>query len=309
VTDRHNPLVIGEHRPWPKPPCQELTPLTRLPVAWPSIGKSSHVGGGRRYQEGQICATRQRWLKVIARSTGHLKGSVRALENRATQVGRRRAYAGSTRLGGISDNGMQLVGQRIGNVGRWDHGRAVLTHRDHSRRRFLVTPTGVASPQDTDLDEQEFEIALAVRTCAHGTNFMARAQPVVDPLRIASVEMVPTGDGVRLQTWTSGTVRDSAPVLLIHGGPGMWDYLEPVADMLAPITMVHRFDQRGCGGSDPSEKHTIARYMADIDALRGHWEHERWIVMGQAGPPGPQEPAVPDIIASTRGSGREHWRT
>jgi proline iminopeptidase len=111
---------------------------------------------------------------------------------------------------------------------------------------------------------------------------MARAQPVVDPLRIACVEMVPTGDGVRLQTWTSGTVRDSAPVLLIHGGPGLWDYLGPVADMLAPITMVHRFDQRGCGGSDPSEDHTIARYIADIDALRGHWEHERWIVMGHS---------------------------
>jgi proline iminopeptidase len=56
----------------------------------------------------------------------------------------------------------------------------------------------------------------------------------------------------------------------------------PVADMLAPITMVHRFDQRGCGGSDPSANHTIAQYIADIDALRGHWEHERWIVMGHS---------------------------
>jgi proline iminopeptidase len=82
------------------------------------------------------------------------------------------------------------------------------------------------------------------------------------------VEMVRMEDGVRVRTWTSGTVRDSAPVLFIHGGPGMWDYLGPVADMLAPITMVHRFDQRGCGGSDPSEGPHV-RYLSGVGV--GGW--------------------------------------
>lgn len=89
-------------------------------------------------------------------------------------------------------------------------------------------------------------------------------------------------DGVRLRTWTSGALTDKPAVVLLHGGPGLWDYLEPVAEMIAPLTMVHRFDQRGCGGSDPSDKHTIARYVADIEALRIHWGHDEWIVFGHS---------------------------
>ena len=62
----------------------------------------------------------------------------------------------------------------------------------------------------------------------------------------------------------------------------MWDYLEPVARMLEPLTLVHRFDQRGCGGSDPSDHHTVARYIADIEMLRQHWQHDAWIVIGHS---------------------------
>jgi proline iminopeptidase len=82
------------------------------------------------------------------------------------------------------------------------------------------------------------------------------------------MRMVGTDDGVRLRTWTTGTATGLPPVLLIHGGPGLWDYLGPVARMLEPLTTVHRFDHRGCGGSDPSDEHTFARYRADIESLR-----------------------------------------
>jgi proline iminopeptidase len=83
-------------------------------------------------------------------------------------------------------------------------------------------------------------------------------------------------DGVRLHTWTTGTRTGHPPVLLLHGGPGLWDYLEPVARMLEPVTIVHRFDQRGSG------EHTFARYLADIEALRRHWGHETWTVVGHS---------------------------
>ena len=89
-------------------------------------------------------------------------------------------------------------------------------------------------------------------------------------------------DGVRLRTWTTGPATDLPPILLLHGGPGLWDYLEPLARMLAPLTPVHRFDQRGCGGSGPSHEHTLARYVADVEALRRHWGYERWIVAGHS---------------------------
>jgi proline iminopeptidase len=89
-------------------------------------------------------------------------------------------------------------------------------------------------------------------------------------------------DGVRLRTWTTGTAGGAPPVVLVHGGPGLWDYLEPVAQLLAPVTVVHRYDQRGCGGSDPSPVQTIARHVADLEELRRHSGHDAWIVMGHS---------------------------
>jgi proline iminopeptidase len=94
--------------------------------------------------------------------------------------------------------------------------------------------------------------------------------------------MVEVDDGVRVRTWSSGVAGGLPAVVLLHGGPGMWDYLEPVADMVESLTVVHRFDQRGCGGSDPSNLHTITRYVADIEALRRQWGHESWVVVGHS---------------------------
>ncbi|GAA1641281.1 alpha/beta fold hydrolase [Catellatospora bangladeshensis] len=96
------------------------------------------------------------------------------------------------------------------------------------------------------------------------------------------MRMVAMDDGVRLRTWTTGTPSTLSPVVLLHGGPGMWDYLAPVADMLAPYTVVHRFDQRGCGGSDLSDGYTMARFVDDVEQLRRHWAHERWAVLGHS---------------------------
>jgi hypothetical protein len=169
MTDRDNARVIGEHRPRSKPSCHELPPLVRFPVGWSRIRHSSHVGGVRRHQDGQICAEWQWWINAVARSTCDPERAVRALENRATEIDRRRPFAGSTRPLGAFDDGMQTVRQHRGNVGRWDHSKPIFRHGESGPRRWLVPSTSVESPQDTDLDEQEFEIALTVRTYAHGT--------------------------------------------------------------------------------------------------------------------------------------------
>jgi proline iminopeptidase len=94
--------------------------------------------------------------------------------------------------------------------------------------------------------------------------------------------MIEVDDGTRLRTWTTGTRGVLPPVVLLHGGPGLWDYLEPVARMVEHLTVVHRFDQRGCGGSDPSDEQTVARHVADIDALRRHFGYEQWTVVGHS---------------------------
>lgn len=96
------------------------------------------------------------------------------------------------------------------------------------------------------------------------------------------MSLVRLSDGTRLRTWTTGTTTAKPPVILLHGGPGLWDYLEPVASMLDDLTVVHRFDQRGCGGSDPSDLQTMGRLQDDIDELRRYWGHERIVVLGHS---------------------------
>jgi proline iminopeptidase len=93
--------------------------------------------------------------------------------------------------------------------------------------------------------------------------------------------LVELSDGVRLRTYTSGTPSAAPPVVLVHGGPGLWDYLEPIANLIEG-RVVHRFDQRGCGGSDPSDEQSMKRLQDDIEELRLHWGYERIVIIGHS---------------------------
>jgi proline iminopeptidase len=94
-----------------------------------------------------------------------------------------------------------------------------------------------------------------------------------------------TSDGVRLWTATTGTATPGdavPPVVIVHGGPGLWDDYAVLAEMIDHLTVVHRFDQRGCGRSGPSEVQTMARHAQDIDELRAYFGHERIVVLGHS---------------------------
>jgi proline iminopeptidase len=88
-----------------------------------------------------------------------------------------------------------------------------------------------------------------------------------------------TIDGAVLSAWTQGK---GVPVVLLHGGPGGYDELEPVASMISDLAQVHRFDQRACGHSTGGPPFTVSRWLRDIEALRAHWGHERWVVAGHS---------------------------
>jgi proline iminopeptidase len=92
-------------------------------------------------------------------------------------------------------------------------------------------------------------------------------------------EMIEGGDGARLWTVTEGVGR---PAVLCHGGPGGTDNLAPVAAMIADVVRVSRFEQRGCGRSSGGPPFTMAGAVADLDALRRHWGHDRWLVGGHS---------------------------
>lgn len=121
-------------------------------------------------------------------------------------------------------------------------------------------------------------------------------------------------DGARLATWTDAGPAGAPAVILVHGGPGLWDYLAPLAGLLSGRATVHRYDQRRCGsstgsgggaashrtsdgtaaatgdasvaGSDsvadvPSDL-TMERYVEDIEELRRAFGHERVVLIGHS---------------------------
>lgn len=94
------------------------------------------------------------------------------------------------------------------------------------------------------------------------------------------VEMVALPDAT-IWTESSGVV-DGVPLVLAHGGPGLSNNLGPVAAMVDDVSRVHRYDQRGCGRSSAGGPFDIATFVADLDALRVHWGHDRWVVGGHS---------------------------
>ena len=90
-------------------------------------------------------------------------------------------------------------------------------------------------------------------------------------------------DGVRLTTWQSGAADvDQFPVVLVHGGPGLPDYLAPVATLIDDMAQVHRYDQRGTGGSQWDGPHTVARHVQDLGQLIDAWGHDRVVLVGHS---------------------------
>jgi len=86
-------------------------------------------------------------------------------------------------------------------------------------------------------------------------------------------------NGISIWTATQGC---GPPVVLCHGGPGIYDYLEPVAAMIDHVVTVHRYDQRGCGRSEDTRPYDVTTFVDDLDALRACWGYEAWTVIGHS---------------------------
>jgi proline iminopeptidase len=91
--------------------------------------------------------------------------------------------------------------------------------------------------------------------------------------------MVRLRDGAELWTAVSGT---GPPVVCLHGGPGLWDYLAPLAGLLDDAFTIIRFDQRGCGRSTGDGPFTIAQAVDDLDQVRAALGFDQWAVAGHS---------------------------
>ncbi|PRY31638.1 alpha/beta fold hydrolase [Umezawaea tangerina] len=86
---------------------------------------------------------------------------------------------------------------------------------------------------------------------------------------------VRTDDGCEL--WASATGAGE-PVVLCHGGPGLWDMF---GDLDLPARLV-RWDQRGSGRSQRRGPYSTARTAADLDAVREHFGLDRMVLLGHS---------------------------
>jgi proline iminopeptidase len=87
-------------------------------------------------------------------------------------------------------------------------------------------------------------------------------------------------DGTGLSAAVSGT---GPPVACLHGGPGLWDYLAPLAALLDDEFTVVRFDQRGCGrSSGRGGPFTIEQAVDDLDQVRAALGLRQWAVAGHS---------------------------
>lgn len=72
-------------------------------------------------------------------------------------------------------------------------------------------------------------------------------------------------------------------ILLLHGGPGVPDYLDEVASMLSNNFRTVRFDQRGVGKSRAlNNQYAVSDYISDIDAIREYLKVEKVHIFGHS---------------------------
>ncbi|WIX82507.1 alpha/beta hydrolase [Amycolatopsis carbonis] len=91
--------------------------------------------------------------------------------------------------------------------------------------------------------------------------------------------LIQAGDGCRL--WTTA-VGEGEALIVCHGGPGLWDMFGDLAAVLATRLRVIRWDQRGCGRSERRGPYSLARTIADLDAVRRHYGLARAAVLGHS---------------------------
>jgi len=85
--------------------------------------------------------------------------------------------------------------------------------------------------------------------------------------------------GGEIVGWVSGS---GPPVLLLHGGPGLSDYLDGLAAELAPVATVARYQQRGLAPSVVDGDRTVDGHVADAVAVLNALGWDRAWVIGHS---------------------------
>ncbi|MDW0117541.1 alpha/beta hydrolase [Sporosarcina thermotolerans] len=95
------------------------------------------------------------------------------------------------------------------------------------------------------------------------------------------VEKYITVDNGRI--WTEKRGKGSLPVILISGGPGSSNYLEPLSFLIDDICEVIMFDPKGCGRSDyDGNGYDLESCLEDMERIRKEYGFKKWVVIGHS---------------------------
>ncbi|MFD7958457.1 alpha/beta fold hydrolase [Streptomyces ardesiacus] len=89
-------------------------------------------------------------------------------------------------------------------------------------------------------------------------------------------------DEAQLHWVAMGDTARQLPVVMLHGGPGLPDYMGDVAPMVADLAPVYRYDQRGTGQSPWDGRHSFARHVTDLAELLNAWDVPKAVLIGHS---------------------------
>jgi len=155
------------------------------------------------------------------------------------------------------------------------------------QERFLIVGRDpvVLDGERIRVGELLFRIEEVREYALRGANIPLRGgkllQAALAMFVVAAAEREGTGIVQVEEFWTARSGSgDGPPVIWLHGGPGLWDYLEPASALTDTLCISYRYDQRWCGRTRARGGLTVAQSVADLEALRAHWGVDRFILAG-----------------------------